>query len=181
MINLMNELRGTSIQNIMRYNPEDIELKNKVCRLITIFLAAALLTACGSEDPELVKFRGDVNDFCTKIAETDQAMNGIDAEADTAVQEFLDYLKELDMIFQAFSQLDFPEEFDYLESTADEASSYMTTAAESYREAYSNGSYNEYTAEYAHENYVRAYRRIQIIISFLHGETPEGVDLVNGE
>lgn len=152
-------------------------MKNKVRMLIAAALAATLLTACG-EDPELVQFRKSVDGFCSKISEIDSGMNNIDAEADSAVSEFLDYLDELDHLFQSFAQLDFPEEFDYLEATADEASQYMTTAVESYHEAYSNGSYNEYTAEYAYENYSRAYKRIQIIISFLHGETPEDVNIV---
>ena len=32
-------------------------------------------------------------------------------------------------------------------------------------------------AEYAKENYSRAYKRVQIIISFLHGEEPQDPDL----
>lgn len=151
-------------------------MKKKVCALITAVLAAAALTACG-EDPELAQFRQSIDDFCNNISEIDSAMNNMDAEADGAVVEFLGYLDELDLAFQSFAKLDFPEEFDYLEATADEASQYMTTAVESYHEAYSNDSYNEYTAEYAFGNYSRAYRRIQIIISFLHGETPEDVNI----
>ena len=46
---------------------------------------------------------------------------------------------KLDTSFQNFAELDFPTEFDYLESLADEASAYMTQAVESYHEAYSNG------------------------------------------
>lgn len=148
--------------------------------LIAAVFATALLTACG-EDPELVQFRKNIDDFCEKISEIDSGMNNINAEADGAVTEFLDYLDELDLLFQSFAKLDFPEEFDYLEPTADEASQYMTTAAESYHEAYSNGSYNEYTAEYAFGNYSRAYKRIQIIISFLHGETPDDVNIITDE
>ncbi|MCM1192746.1 MAG: hypothetical protein NC123_00645 [Butyrivibrio sp.] len=155
-------------------------MKNKVRMLIAAVFAAILLTACG-EDPELVQFRKNIDDFCTKISEIDSGMNNIDAEADNAVAEFLGYLDELDLIFQSFAKLDFPEEFDYLEATADEASQYMTTAVESYHEAYSNGSYNEYTAEYAYGNYSRAYKRIQIIISFLHGETPDDVNVIMEE
>ena len=155
-------------------------MKNKVRILITAVFTTILLTACG-KDPELTQFRKNIDDFCNKISEIDQGMNDIDAEADGAVAEFLGYLDDLDLIFQSFAKLDFPEEFDYLEATADEASQYMTTAVESYHEAYSNGSYNEYTADYAYENYSRAYKRIQIIISFLHGETPDNVDIVTNE
>ncbi|MDE5590694.1 MAG: hypothetical protein K2J60_16400 [Acetatifactor sp.] len=155
-------------------------MKNKLCMLIAAVFATVMLTACG-EDPELVQFRKNVDDFCNKISEIDNGMNNIDAQADGAVAEFLGYLDELDLLFQSFANLDFPEEFDYLEATADEASQYMTTAVESYHEAYSNGSYNEYTADYAYGNYSRAYKRIQIIISFLHGETPDDVNIITDE
>lgn len=152
-------------------------MKNKVCIVIAAVLMAATLTACG-EDPEMVRFRKDIDAFCSKLSEIDTSMNNMDAEAEGAVTEFLGYMDELDLVFKSFAELDFPEEFDYLEATADEASSYMTTAVENYKEAYSNGSYNEYTAEYAYEHYARAYKRVQIILSFLHGETPDNVDII---
>ncbi len=48
----------------------------------------------------------------------------------------LGYLDQLDTSFQNFARLDFPTEFDYLESLADEASAYMTQRVESYHDAY---------------------------------------------
>ena len=36
-------------------------------------------------------------------------------------------------------------------------------------------------SDYAKENYARAYKRIQIIITFLHGEQPEDVNLTTAE
>lgn len=151
-------------------------MKKKVRLLFVLLLSVVMLTACG-EDPELTQFKKSVDDFCTKISEIDTSINGIDAQTETAASELLEYLDELDLVFQSFSRLDFPEEFDYLESLAQESSDYMTEAVTSYHSAYSNGSYNEYMAEYAGENYSRAYKRIQIIISFLHGEEPDDVDL----
>ena len=70
--------------------------------------------------------------------------------------ELLGYLDQLDSAFQDFAALDFPTEFDYLESLADEASEYMTTAVESYHDAYDNGGYNQLTADYAKVKYARA-------------------------
>lgn len=152
-------------------------MKRKICVLIVAILAAAMLTACG-EDRELTQFRKGIDDFCSEVSRIDSAINNIDAEADNAVSEFLGYLDDLDRIFQSFAKMDFPTEFDYLEQTAEEAGKYMTTAVESYHEAYSNGSYNEYIAEYAYGNYSRACKRMQIILSFLRGETPEDVDII---
>ena len=136
----------------MKKEPEDIRLKNKLRLLITAVLATAMLTACGQSN-QLTQFHKDMDDFCAKVSD------------------------ELDTAFQNFAKLDFPDEFNYLESTAAEAGQYMTEAVQSYHEAYSNGSYNEYTADYAQGNYSRAYKRLQIILSFLHGETPDGIDM----
>lgn len=151
-------------------------MKNKIRLLFAAALASILLTACG-EDAELTQFRNSMDEFCTKISEIDGSINGIDPESDNATTELLSYLDELDTAFQSFATLDFPEKFDYLENLADESSQYMTEAVKSYHEAFSDDSYNEYTAAYAKENYSRAYKRVQIIITFLHGEEPDDADL----
>ena len=151
-------------------------MKKKVHMIFAAILAALMLTACG-EDSALTRFRKSMDDFCTRISEIDSSINGIDAQSDTAKEELLSYLDDLDGAFQTFAGLDFPEEFDYLEDLADESSEYMTEAVKSYHEAFGNGAYNEYIAEYAKQNYSRAYKRIQIIISFLHGEEPKDADL----
>jgi len=144
--------------------------------LFAVLLAMSMLTACG-EDPVLTQFKNSVEDFCTKVSEIDTSINNIDAQSENATTELLTYLDDLDLVFQSFAELDFPEEFDYLEPLADESSSYMTEAVKSYHDAYGDGSYNEYIAEYASANYARAYKRIQIIIAFLHGEEPDDADL----
>ena len=151
-------------------------MKIKIQTLLTALLAALMLSACG-EDPVLAAFRKNMDDFCTKISEIDNSINSIDAQSEDAPSQLLAYLDDLDIVFQSFARLDFPEEFDYLETLADESSEYMTEAVSSYHEAYSNGSYNEYIADYAGQNYSRAYKRIQIIITFLHGEEPDDADL----
>lgn len=144
-------------------------------KIYVVILITLLLTACG-EDPELAQFRKNIDDFCTKISEIDSGINSIDAQSENAAAELLSYLDDLDIVFRAFARLDFPDEFDYLEKLADESSQYMTEAVKSYHEAYGNNFYNESTGEYARQYYSRAYKRVQIIISFLHGDTPDDVD-----
>lgn len=152
-------------------------MKTKLITMALGLLTAISLTCCGG-NPELTKFKNEVDDFCTAISEIDHAINTLDAEANNAASLLLSYLDSLDEEFQNFAQLDFPEEFDYLEELADEAGAYMTEAVSSYHEAYENDGYDKATAEYAGENYSRAYKRIQIIITFLHGEEPQDADLV---
>ena len=143
-------------------------------------LLSVFLCACTTQktDPEIVKFKNDVENFCNSISELDASINKIDASKENAPAQLLEYLDEVDMRFKTFAELDFPSDFDYLEHLGDEASEYMTEAVTSYHKAFSNGSYNEYTAAYAQENYSRAIKRIKIIISFLKGETPQGDDII---
>lgn len=148
--------------------------------LAGLFLTIAL-TGCG-KDPQITQFKTDLDAFCTEIAEIDAAMESVDFTSETATGEVLGYLDELDACFLEFSELDFPEQYDYMEALADEASSYMTEAVASYRDASTNDTYDSATAkaqfQYAAENYARAYKRIQIIVALLHGEKPEDLGLV---
>lgn len=151
-------------------------MRNKLLLLAALLFFSLTMTGCG-KDPELTQFKIELDTFCTNISTLDTSINNIDATSEYATQELLGYLDDLDLEFQTLAAIDFPEDFDYLEDLADEASEYMTEAVASYHEAYSNNSYNEATAEYAHENYSRAYKRVQVIITFLHGEEPKDADL----
>ena len=139
-------------------------------------LFSYILVGCG-EDPELSHFKNSIEDFCEKVADIDTSINNIDANAENAPDELLSYLDELNIVFQSFGRLDFPEEFDYLEPIADEASSYMTEAVKSYHDTYKDNNYNQYSADYAAQNYARAYKRVQIILDFLQGKTPDDAEL----
>ena len=151
-------------------------MKHKFAISCVVMLLTSLLTGCG-DDPELAHFRNSMEDFCEKVADIDSSINAIDASSENAPEELLSYLDELDLVFQSLGRLDFPEEFDYLESIADEAGSYMTEAVKSYHEAYKDDSYNAPTADYAGQNYSRAYKRVQIILDFLQGKTPDDAEL----
>lgn len=146
-------------------------MKKKTLRLLAGLFAAVTLTACGT-DPEITQFKQKVDTFCASVAELNKSINEIDAQADDASALALAYLDQLDKQFQDFAELDFPEEYDYLESLADEAGNYMKEAVNSYHEAYEGENYDEDTAAYARENSARALKRVQIILSILRGEDP---------
>jgi vacuolar-type H+-ATPase subunit I/STV1 len=158
-------------------------LKNKFCLAAVCMMTAAVLTACGGKDnDEISQFKEQIDSFCLNISDLGTQIDSVDAESENAVDEVLGYIDEMDAEFKGLAEIDFPEQFDYLESIADEASEYMSVAAESFRDAYTNESYDEemFKAEYeyARENEARAYKRVQIIITLLHGESPESVGLV---
>ncbi len=151
-------------------------MKKRFLLLFAVLVIAISATGCG-EGPKLAKFRNDMDSFCQDISEIDTNINNIDASSESARDELLGYLDQLDQSFKVLADMSVPEEFSYIEELADEASSYMTTAVASYHEAYSNNSYNEYTAEYARENYERACKRVTVMIKLLHGENISDADV----
>lgn len=152
-------------------------MQKKWTLLAAGLIASVFLSGCG-KDSELTQFRKDIDTFCTDISTLDTAMNNVDAASPTAKTELLGYLDELDEKFKGFAILDFPEEFDYLENLADESSEYMTEAVAYYHKTYDDSEvFDEANAQYAQENYSRALKRVQIIITFLHGEEPDDMDV----
>lgn len=144
-------------------------MKNNFLLILIAFFLTFFMIGCG-EDPKLSKFKNDVSSFCDEITLLDASINSIDAQAESAPDELLNYLDRLEQAFKVFADISAPEEYAYIEDLADEASAYMVTAVSAYHEAYGENSYNEYTAEYARENYERAYLRITVILQLLRGE-----------
>lgn len=142
-------------------------------KILLAGICLLLLCGCG-ENPIDAKFNKEINELCDNISAIDTKINAIHVEAEEnslryATSDLLSYLDELETEFMKFSNLDFPEEFDYLESMAKEAGSYMTEAVASYHKAYEED-YSESMEEYARENYSRACKRIQVALALLRGE-----------
>lgn len=147
-------------------------MKNRLLLFVTVSLLSILICGCG-EDQELTKFKREMDDLCSEVAEIDAGINAIDSQSETAKEELLDYLDQLDDSFKKLANISVPDEFSYITDLANDASAYMTEAVSLYHDAFSNNSYNEYTAQYAEAYYERAYVRLSYIITFLHGETPD--------
>lgn len=144
--------------------------------LILCILLGMLLTGCGN-DPALSGFAREMNNFCDNLYQIDTEINSIqnisadEAGLKDATDKLLHNLELLDDEFKKFASIDFPTQYDYLEEIADEAGEYMTEALKAYQNAYEDG-YTESMEEYAHENYARAYKRVQFILDVLHGKDP---------
>ena len=153
-------------------------MRTRFISSITVLLVMILIAGCG-KDPELTRFKTNFDNFCTNVSTLDASINNIDPSADNAVSKLLKYIRQMDEQFNAMANLDFPEDFDYLEDLADEAAEYMTEAADAYDKAFSTEGYDEAMNEYAYKNYKRAYKRLQIILIYLHGEEPTEADLIS--
>lgn len=152
-------------------------MKNRFFKLIALSLVCFMLSGCG-DDPELSKFKNEIDSFCNEIVQIDQGINSIDATSEEAKDELLRYLNQADDSFRKLANLSLPEEFSYLEELTDSASEDMTQAVSLFKDAFSNNSFNEYTFDYATEYYKRAYTRLTYIISLLHGEIPDNDDII---
>ena len=135
-----------------------------------------VLTSCGKsqESEELKTYRTQMDTVFQNISDINDTMNNIDTESETATDDLLSCFDSLESELSGMADLTAPSQFSSVDKLADEAYENMTTANELYHEAFSNGSYNEYTAEAASEYYARVNKRLQYIIQILHGETPEG-------
>lgn len=154
-------------------------MKTKHFLALLVLSASLLFTACGkTTDPAKAKFENDINTFCDNVAEIDAGINNIDSSSEDAPDILLDYLDQLDQQFKLLAELSVPNDYSYMEQLADEASEYMSTAVSSYHEAYANHSFNEYTAEYAKENYDRACKRVTVILELLQGKEITDSDVI---
>lgn len=152
-------------------------MKNRFFKLIALSLVCFMFSGCG-DDPELSKFKNEIDSFCNEIVQIDHGINSIDATSEEAKDELLHYLNQADDSFRKLANLSLPEEFSYLEELTDSASEDMTQAVSLFEDAFSNNSFNEYTFDYATEYYKRAYTRLTYIISLLHGEIPDNDDII---
>lgn len=141
-------------------------------------------TSDSSSHEELASFRTEINNFCSTIAKADSEINSIDAESDTDNQILLSNLDSLNTEFSDFSALDFPSDYDYLEPLADEAADYMNTAVTAYHDLFENdydSSSIDSVYTYASENYARAYKRVNVIVTFLNGEISDDVTITESQ
>lgn len=143
-------------------------------KLAYIFLLCITLTGCGSSTATNSKFASELDTFCNNISDIDASINSItnvtgdEAGLAAATSDLLYNLDMLDDEFKKLASIDFPEEYDYLEEIATEASDYMTEAVTAYHTAYEDN-YTESMEDYAKENYSRAYKRVQYILNSIHG------------
>lgn len=152
-------------------------MKKKIIMLLLSICIAFNCAGCG-EDKELTEYKEKMDTFFSQVENIHNKINALDPESEDALEDLFDCLDELDTRFQEMAKINVPDEFSSLENLADEASENMSLAVENYHNAYSSDSYNEFTAATAHEYYARANKRIQYMIDILHGEMPDGDDVI---
>ncbi len=146
--------------------------------LLSSLLFCLFLSGCGKKDQELAEYQANMTTFYEQVSAISSSIEAIDPASETATADLLSNLDLLSEQFQYLSDMTVPKEFENIESLADDAGSYMSQAVTLYHEAYSNGSYNEYTAQAASEYYARAMTRISYISDLLQGKIPDDANVV---
>ena len=149
--------------------------KNKCKYIIGTLTTVLCLTACGhtNEEKELADFSSSISSFTASIQDANQQINELDVNDANASQELLSILDGLDEKFKELADLSVPEQYQSIETLADEASENMTNAVSYFHSAYEGEAFDEQDADVAYQYYTRAMVRIEYIGYVLVGEIPE--------
>ena len=149
--------------------------KNKCKYIIGTLTTVLCLTACGhtNEEKELADFSSSISSFTASIQDANQQINELDVNDANASQELLSILDGLDEKFKELADLSVPEQYQSIETLADEASEIMTNAVSYFHSAYEGEAFDEQDADVAYQYYTRAMVRIEYIGYVLVGEIPE--------
>lgn len=149
--------------------------KNKCKYIIGTLTTVLCFTACGhtNEEKELADFSSSISSFTTSIQDANQQINELDVNDANASQELLSILDGLDEKFKELADLSVPEQYQSIETLADEASENMTNAVSYFHSAYEGEAFDEQDADVAYQYYTRAMVRIEYIGYVLVGEIPE--------
>lgn len=149
--------------------------KNKCKYIIGTLTTVLCLTACGhtNEEKELADFSSSISSFTASIQDANQQINELDVNDANASQELLSILDGLDEKFKELADLSVPEQYQSIETLADEASENMTNVVSYFHSAYEGEAFDEQDADVAYQYYTRAMVRIEYIGYVLVGEIPE--------
>lgn len=149
--------------------------KNKCKYIIGTLTTVLCLTACGhtNEEKELADFSSSISSFTASIQDANQQINELDVNDANASQELLSILDGLDEKFKELADLSVPEQYQSIETLADEASKNMTNAVSYFHSAYEGEAFDEQDADVAYQYYTRAMVRIEYIGYVLVGEIPK--------
>ncbi len=150
-----------------------------ICVLFCIFMAASVvLTGCGKKSSEgLDTYRDKMTSFYDMLSYLNKSINAIDPDSETAKDELLGYLDEMNNAYSSMAACEVPEEFSGIADIAVEAADYMQKADEYYHMAY-DGTFDENSESLASQYYERANSRAMVMLQVLHGEVPTGDGVV---
>ena len=149
-------------------------------KILILLLAGVLLIAgCGKpkQDTKALKeYEQNMTVFFNDLVKIDQEINAIDPESDTAIKDLFKEFDALQTKFVYLADVSVPNDLIYWESISSlavEGKDYMIQANDYLKQSFTETSYNPNYLEAAMESYRRANKRVQYIISLIHGVVPQ--------
>lgn len=153
-------------------------MKKKFSFLLISMLIACMLFGCGKKNSEeLSAYKKNMTEFYNKLSYYDTEINTIDPEAEDATTQLLLLMDQMNEAYKLMAAYKVPEEFTSIEDISKEAADYMQSANEYYHLAY-DGEFDENNEDLARQYYERANSRVQVMLQVLHGEIPEGDNVI---
>ncbi len=157
--------------DVLFLNKKIIKYFSRACVLALLTVS---LSACGKQaDPKLESYKESMTEFYNKLSEYDSSINSIDPNSETAGDELLVVLDEMNETYKNMAAVEIPDEFSGISDIAVEAADYMDKANEFYHQAY-DGDFDTDSEMLASQYYQRANDRVLIMLQVLHGQVPEG-------
>ena len=153
----------------------------KVVKIFAVLaLSACFLSGCGAKGSAAVvnEYKTSMENFFGSLKASDTDINNINPDDQDAINKLLKEFDNMDKAYADMAELTVPTEgvpetFAYIPELSKSASEYMTQANGYLHDSFAESSYNEHTLDAAMECYKRANKRVQFIISLLHGEYPK--------
>ena len=153
-------------------------------KFIKIFAVLALtmcfLSGCGAKGSTALvnEYKTSMEKFFDGLKTVDADINKINPDDQDAINKLFEQFDTMDKAYASMAELTVPtdgvpETFAYIPELSKSASEYMTQANGYLHDSFAESSYNEHTLEAAMECYKRANKRVQFIITLLHGEYPK--------
>lgn len=149
-------------------------MKHRIFALL--IMCVLLFTGCSSKAEQVIAFQNELNSVITKMENIHKELESIDVTNKDASGQALEALSSLKDAFEELVAIEVKDEqFAFINDLAIEGSQYMEQAYKFFEEAYTFDHFDRETADLAYQYLERATKRINVIITMLHGEVPEGV------
>lgn len=144
-------------------------MKNKYLILAVSVLTSLFLIGCGKNNKAYEYYENEVQTLYETIVTTDSALNNLDVNKETSVDDFFDSISKLKQSFSDFAAIDAPEEFDNCELLSSKAVDFLESAEINFHSALDNG-YNEEYFNAGVANYNDAVKCINYMGMVLQGK-----------
>lgn len=147
-------------------------------KYLTILLTIIMLTftGCGNSTEEVLSFQNELNTVVLKMETIHKELNSIDVTSSDASEQALESLSSLKDAFRELAAIKVKDDdYSFIGELSAEGADYMDQAYDLFEEAYTTDPFDSETASLAYKYLERASKRVNVIITMLHGEVPDGV------